>query len=251
MARLVLPGGPGGVAASSFIFKQRKAGAFWRSIGFCGIDRFGLVPPYYTGLAATEIVVGHENFFRDGVFCWEENDWAMRGAARFPLTLRDAAPGFHEREQAWLTWRKVEDGRTPAFHVCTQAITIVGQAQFDWLAGAYKNDATVERHNLQIGGASVAVSDADATVPRSVTPHLRRVEVTEIVRSWVEHLHPNFGFVFIGDERFVQAPNLVRGPTIPEIGTRWQSCVGVYTGFELVFADIGHMPSYGRSAEDL
>ena len=65
-----------------------------------------------------------------------------------------------------------------------------------------KNGSTAERRNLHITGTGSVISDADASVPRSGTPNLRRVEVTDHVRDWVEHGLPNFGFVLMGDERF-------------------------------------------------
>ena len=89
-------------------------------------------------------------------------------------------------------------------------------------------------------------------MPRSGTPNLRRVEVTDLVRDWVERGLPNFGFVLMGDERFRRPSRPVTGrgtPSGPDI--LWESCLGVYTGFELVFAPIGYNPSYGQAAADL
>jgi hypothetical protein len=168
---------------------------------------------------------------------------------RFPLTLRDVTAGFHEREQAWLTWRRVD--ATPFFG-CTNALEILGRAEFDWeVGGFFKNSSTAERHNLKITGTGMPISDADASVPRSATPRLRRVEVTDIVRDWVERGRPNFGFVLTGDERFRRVRRPVVGSGVGPPDLAWEDCIGTYGGFELVFAPIGVSPSYGRAAADL
>src|SRR5712691_2495643 len=259
MPRLVLPGGPGGSFATSWVSRHFDAGALARFFGGCWIfatwprsERSGLLgdPAWPT---SHEVKVGHENFYRPGTFCWAENDFAYRGAVRFPLTARDVTTGFHERERATLTWRKVDGGRTRAFIGCTQALVSLGPAEFDWEAGIYQNGSTAERHNLRIAGTPVMISDADASVPRSMTPNLRRVDVTDIVRGWVEHTRPNFGFVLMGAETFRSPPTHTFGSGIwvEDSGYLWESCVGIYTGFELVFAPIGYTPSYGRAAADL
>ena len=250
MARLVLPGGAGGGVATSFIYNRRQAGAFWRLIGGCsGLDRRGTRPEVLDAIdTRSEIVVGHENTVEPGTFCWKEHGWAFRGAVRFPLTSRELA-GFDERERAWLTWRKVEDDRTGPFHACSQALTMLGQARFDWVSGAYANGTAAQRQNLEMTGIAAQISDADAVVPRSAARGLRRVEVTSIVRDWVARGHPDFGFILIGDERFRRPPELCGGAGTV-FGLRWQACVGIYSGFELVFCPRDHTPSYGRSAED-
>jgi len=251
MARLVLPGG-GGVA-SSFIYKLRQASRFERFVGFCWTPRDdrerGRRLPVLDALRSGEIVVGHENAVEPGVFCWQEHGWAFRGAVRFPLTARELGP-FDDTERAWLTWRKVEDDRTGPFHACSSALAMVGQARFDWESGAYLNRTAEQRQNLAIGGVSAQVSDRDAVVPRSAAIGLRRVEVTNIVRDWVARGHPNFGFVFIGDESFRRPPELRGGPGT-SFGVQWEACVGIYTGFELVFCPRDYTPSYGRSAADI
>ena len=127
---------------------------------------------------------------------------------------------------------------------------MVGQARFDWESGAYRNDTAEQRQNLAIGGVSAQISDRDAVVPRSAAIGLRRVEVTNIVRDWVARGHPNFGFVFIGDESFRRPPELRGGPGT-SFGVQWEACVGIYTGFELVFCPRDYTPSYGRSAADI
>jgi hypothetical protein len=88
---------------------------------------------------------------------------------------------------------------------------MLGRAEFDWVAGAYKDGSTAERRNLHITGTGSVISDADASVPRSGTPNLRRVEVTDLVRDWVERGPPNFGFVLMGDERFRRPSRPVTG----------------------------------------
>ena len=249
MARLVLPGGAGGAVASSFIYNRRQASGFVRFIGGCTrLDRRGLRPPVLDALRGGEIVVGHENTVEPGLFCWQEHGWAFRGAVRFPLTERELGP-FDETERAWLTWRKVEDARTGPFHACSQALAMVGQARFDWAGGAYANGTAAQRQDLAMTGIAAQVSDRDAVVPRSASTGLRRVEVTSMMRDWVARGHPNFGFVLIGDESFRRPPELVGGAGT-SFGTRWQACVGIYAGFELVFCPRDHTPSYGRAAED-
>jgi hypothetical protein len=164
MARLVLPSG----VATSFIEKHWDAGWFARLAGFCWFA----APLPRRGLRGStrpfEVFVGHINTFLPGAVCWEEDDKAFRGAVRFPLTLRDVTVGFHEREQAWLTWRRVD--ATPFFG-CTQALVMLGRAEFDWeVGGFFRNGSTADRHNLKITGTGIQISDADASVPRSGDP---------------------------------------------------------------------------------
>jgi hypothetical protein len=240
MARLVLPSATHWPVATSEILRRRDAGGFWRFIGGCGVSRSGLGPAP-VDLTHQEIMVGHANYYRGGALCWEENDFAYRGAVSFLLSLRDAAPGFHEREQAWLTWYRMDDARTAPFHDC--ALAQLGRAEFDWAGGVYPEGSPP--HHLAIAaGTALPLSDVDAVIPRTVTPHLRRVEVTGIVRDWVERTHPNFGFVFVSNETFVRPPNLLGGPQT-SLGILWRNCIGIYAGFELVFAPIGYVPSYG------
>jgi hypothetical protein len=252
MPRLVLPGGRGGSVTWAPNVKHRHASGFIRFIGGCwlfssGPPERGLAPD----LAPGEIMVGHENFYRPGNFCWLETDWAYRGAVRFPLTARDVTAGFHKTEQAWLTWRRVSDPRSVPFLRCTQALVQLGRAASDWRADITGFDG------LAIAGTPIALTDDDATIPRSSTPHLRRVEVTEIVRDWVERGNPNFGFVLQGDGTFARPPASVTdsaaefGGSFGEFGLRWEGCLGIYTGFELVFSNTGYIPSYGRLAADL
>ena len=250
MARLVLPSGAGGAVASSFIYNRRQASPFVRFLGGCSrADRRGTRPAVLDALGSGEIVVGHRNTVEPGTFCWQEHGWAFRGAVRFPLTARELGP-FDDTERAWLTWRKVEDARTGPFHACSFALAMVGQARFDWVGGAYANGTAEQRQNLAMGGVSAQVSDRDAVVPRSASTGLRRVEVTSIVRDWVARGHPNFGFLFIGDESFRRPPELVGGAGTP-FGIQWQACVGIYAGFELVFCPRDYTPSYGRLEADI
>jgi hypothetical protein len=246
MARLVLPSG----VATSFIDRHWDAGWFVRTfIGFCWVPTG--TPPGWgaAGPDRFEVFVGHQNRYLPGSFCWEENDSVLRGAVRFPLTLRDVTAGFHEHEQAWLTWRKVDPD---PFFGCTQALVTLGRAEFDWEVGGYfRNGSTAEKHNLKITGTGIQINDADAIVPRSATPRLRRVEVTDIVRDWVERGHPNFGFVLTGDESFKRVPTRVVGSGVGRPDIAWENCIGSYGGFELVFSPIGYNPSYGRAPADL
>ena len=119
MARLVLPSG----VATSFIEKHWDAGWFTRLAGFCWVGASLTRRGSGGSSRPFEVLVGHINTYLPGAVCWEENDTAFRGAVRFPLTLRDVTAGFHEREQAWLTWRRVD--ATPFFG-CTNALEIWG-----------------------------------------------------------------------------------------------------------------------------
>jgi hypothetical protein len=174
--RLVLPDR----TATSFINKNRRASHFWRFIGFCQFRGIGAGerPGVIDALGRGEIAVGHENEYISGAFCWEERDFALRGAVHFPLTAREAAPGFHERERAFLTFRMSDAGARVGgpFHGGTTAIQD--------LAGAYPNNGA--GHDLAIADRLFVVTDVDATVPGTSASGLRRVDITDVVQEWVE-----------------------------------------------------------------
>jgi hypothetical protein len=250
--RLVLPDR----VATAFIVHQRRLSNVWRFWFGCGVEtdaRFTMESLPGDAIGRGEVMVGHENRARPGRICWVENDFAARGAVHFPLTLVDARPGFHEHEQAFLTWRMADASTRvggPFLH-CTSAIQQVGTAAFDWTAGVYLNTTPdprrprTERHHLEFGHRTFGVSDTDVSVPGTAATGLRRVDVTDAVREWVERQEPNFGFVLKGDESFARPGNMFGGAFTVE-GHIWERCLAIYSGFELTFAPIGETPPWGR-----
>jgi|SRR5262245_1622231 len=248
--RLVLPDR----LATSFITKQRRASNVWRFWFACGFDGHFIASTLPMGAVARgEVMVGHENRAKPGQICWVENDFAARGAVHFPLTLRDAAPGFHESERAFLTWRMADASTRVggAFLHCTSAIQQVGTAASAWLAGVYLNSTPdprrpgTEHHDLEFGHLTFGVVDVDVSVPGTAATGLRRIDVTDAVREWVEGTKPNFGFVLKGDESFARpGPTFGGAPTVE--GFIWERCLAIYSGFELTFAPIGETPPWGR-----
>jgi hypothetical protein len=138
----------------------------------------------------------------------------------------------------------------PFLH-CTSAIQQVGTAAFDWTAGVYLNTTPdprrprTERHHLEFGHRTFGVSDTDVSVPGTAATGLRRIDVTDAVREWVERQEPNFGFVLKGDESFARPGNMFGGAFTVE-GHIWERCLAIYSGFELTFAPIGETPPWGR-----
>jgi hypothetical protein len=197
-------------------------------------------------LGRGEVAVGHENEYISGAFCWEERDIAWRRAVHFPLTAREAAPGFHERERAFLTFRRTDASARVGggFHGCTTAIQDLGPARAQWVAGAYPNRR--EGQDLAIADRLFVVTDVDETVPGTSASGLRRVDITDVVQEWVERRRPNFGLVLRGDERFRRPGTLLGGTSTPD-GIIWERCVAIYSGFELTFAEFGETPSWGRA----
>jgi hypothetical protein len=207
-------------------------------------------------LTPGEVAVGHENYYLSEFFCPEDNYWVLRGAVHFPLTLRDARPGFHERERAFLTWRMADASERVegSFFNCTSAVAALGPARWEWEAGAYANETPPPTWRepfsdpvraLDITDTLFVVHDTDVRVPGTTSPGLRRLDVTEIVRKWVEGM-PNFGFVLKGDESFRCRGNIWSADTSNARGHRWEHCIAIYSGFELMFARIGITPPWGR-----
>ena len=244
--RLVLPDR----TATSFINKKRRASAFTRFIGFCQLwDTFkpSTRPGVIDTLGRGEVAVGHENKYISGAFCWEERDFALRGAVHFPLTARQAAPGFHERERAFLTFRRTDASARVGgpFHGCTTAIQDLGPARADWVAGEYPNNGA--GHDLAIIDRLFVVTDVDVAIPGTTASGLRRVDITDVVQEWVERRRPNLGLVLRGDERFRRPGTLLGGTSTPDGGIIWERCLAIYSGFELTFAAIGETPPWGRT----
>jgi len=247
--RLVLPGR----VATSSIHKRRRSWRYWS----CLPQTFGTRPGLIDALTRGEVAVGRDDFYYSTWLCWEANFWVFRGAVYFPLTLRDVRPGFHERERAFLTWRMADASECVGgpFFNCTSALAALGPARWEWEAGAYQNEtppSTLREpfpravRALDIIDTLFVVHDTDVRVPETMATGLRRIDVTEIVRKWVEGRLPNFGFVLKSDESFRTVGNIWSSDSRGPAGHRVRHCVAIYSGFELTLAPIGETPSWGR-----
>lgn len=215
-----------------------------------GLPERGFSPDIAGDVEHGEVVVGHENHFRFAR-CWRKHDYAFRGAVRF--NLAEIPAGFHETQDAWLTWALVTDDRAPRNfgpRPCRSAAVGLSVAVTDWEEGFYPEDERDPRHHLGIGQYLYQVVDRGQ--PGDVGYLYRRIKVTPDVRQWVEGMLPNLGFVFIGYEAFSRphlrlrsgSGVLVGGESSPYVshGFIWERCMAIYRDFRLEIHDRGYIP---------